>query len=69
MRAPGIRDAFSTFDLSVEHAWDVRRAMSEIYWPVKLLAVAVILALVGMFSWQRCLSPEAAARRRDGALY
>ena len=43
--------------------------MGEIYWPVKLLAVVVVLSLAGVFSWQRYLSPEAEARRSDGALY
>ena len=43
--------------------------MGEIYWPVKLLAVVVILSLASVFSWQRYLSPEAEARRNDGALY
>ncbi len=43
--------------------------MGEMYWPVKLLAVVVILALAGVFAWQRYLSPEAEARRSGGALY
>ena len=43
--------------------------MGEVSPAVKLLAVVVMLALASVFAWQRYLSPEAAARRRDGALY